>query len=152
MRQPNRRGAGERSRRPVTGQVTEDTSGVKFETDKDITDTPTQWVPLQPLVKALEITEVYHRITPTNAVTYRLMLFRGPLADDTLHEAELVYDSGPLRVSGQSYKETQGGLKLPAIARLTTAGYLYYAVDWSAAPGNTTGVLVVKGFALVGDL
>ncbi len=150
MRRVNRSGAGERSRRPVSGKI-DQASGTLFETEISITDTPTQVIPLDPKVEVFELTEVYYRLTPTNAVTYRLMLFEGATADDRTHEGELVFDSGPLQVSGQSYKETQGGLKLPVIVRLTTEGILYLATDWTGAPGNTAGVLVVKGYALVGD-
>lgn len=151
MKKPNRVGAGEHSRRPIVAQVTEDTSGAAFETDKSITDVPTQYLTFDVDVEAVEIVEVYYRITPTNAETYRLMLFQGPLADDTLHEAEMNFDSGVAQASGQPYRETQGGLKLPVIAKLTTEGRLYYATDWTGVPGNTTGVLIVKAFALVGD-
>jgi len=151
LKKPNRVGAGEHSRRLIVAQVTEDTSGAKFETDKSITDTPTQFLDFNVKCQNIEIVEVYRRITPTNDETYRLMLFQGPLDDDTLHEAEMNFDSGLLQVSGQTYRSTKGGPKLPVFANLTTEGRLYYATDWSGVPGNTTGVLVVKALALVGD-
>ena len=151
MKKPNRVGAGEHSRRLIVAQVTEDTSGAAFETDKSITDTPTQYLTFNVDCEIIEIVEVYRRITPTNAETYRLMLFQGPLDDDTLHEAEMNFDSGLDQVSGQPYRDTQGGPKLPVFAKLTTEGRLYYATDWTNTPGNTTGVLVVKALAVVGD-
>ena len=150
MRAPNRRGLGERSQRPVVGKINQ-ASGTLFETDIDITDTPTQIIPLSPKIETFELTEVYYRLTPTNAETYRLMLFEGATIDDRIHEAELVFDSGPLRVSGQSYKETESGLKLPVIVKLLTKGDLYLATDWTGPPGNTDGVVTAKGYALVGD-
>lgn len=150
MRLVNRRGAGERSRRPVVGKISQ-ANGALFETDISITDTPTQTIPLSPKVEAFELTEVYWRLTPTNAETYRLMLFEGDTADDRTHEGELVFDSGPLQVSGQSYKATEGGIKLPVVVKLLDEGSLYLATDWTGPPGNTSGVVTVKGYGLVGD-
>jgi len=151
LKKPNRVGAGEHSRRLIVAQVTEDTSGTAFETDKSITDVPTMFLDFNVKCQNIEIIEVFRRITPTNPETYRLMLFQGPLADDTLHEAEMNFDSGLLQVSGQQYRSTTSGPKLPALANLTTEGRLYYATDWSGIPGNTTGILVVKALAVVGD-
>lgn len=151
MKKPNRVGAGEHSRRPVIAIVTEDTSGAEFETDKSITDTPTTFLTFDIEAEAIEITEIFWMINPTAAETYRLMLFEGAVADDILSLAKLVFDSGAALVDSQPYRETQGGIKLPVIAKLDTAGRLYYATDWTGAPGNTLGILVVKGYALVGD-
>ena len=150
MRKSNRLGAGERSKRAVIGKISQ-ASGALFETDISLTDTPTQFITLDPEVEVFELTEVYWRLDPTNAETYRLMLFEDNSADDRTHEGELVFDSGLAMVDNQQYRETEGGAKLPVIVKLGTAGILYLATDWTGPPGNTAGVLVVKGYALVGD-
>lgn len=151
MRLPNRNGAGERSRRPITGRVVQLTNGTEFETDKAVTDEPTQYIQLDPEVEAFELTEVFYWINPTAAETYRLMLFEGPEAADITSLSKMVFDSGALQADSIPYRETQGGLKLPVIVKLDTAGRLYYNTDWTGAPGNTPGFLVVKGYGLVGD-
>ncbi len=150
MRASNRRGLGERSQRPVWGSINQ-ASGVLFETDLDITDTPTQYIDLDKKIEVFELTEVYWRLNPTNLETYRLMLFEGATVDDRIHELEMVFDSGIAMVGNQAYRETESGPKLPVIVNLVVPGRLYLATDWTGPPGNTEGVLGVKGYCLVGE-
>jgi len=151
MRLVNRRGAGERSRRPVYGEVIQDTSGTEFETEHDIDDLSDQYIQLDLAVEKFELTEVIYMVNPTNAETYRLMLFDGPHASDIVAEAHMLFDSDFLQVDSQRYHETEGGIKLPVICNLKEDGRVYYNTGWTGAPGNTPGYIIIKGYALVGD-
>ncbi len=150
MRLVNRRGAGERSFRPIFGQVVEDTSGTPFETNQVITDTPTLYIDLSIKAERFLLEEVYWWVNPTAAETYQLLLFEKALADDTLSRAAIVFDSGPLMVDSQGYIAGPASGKLPRICDLGVEGRLYYMTLWTGAPGNTPGILKVGGQALVG--
>jgi len=121
-----------------------------FETDQAMGTTPTLSFVGAPAAENIMIHEIRHQLTPTNAVTYQLYLLEAATADDQQQEAEIIFDSGSGQVSGAIYKQVAGGspAKLPTLAKLTTAGTIYYMVDWSAAPGDTTGYIKVYGEVL----
>ena len=88
-------------------------------------------------------------MNPANAVTYQLYLFEDASADDVQTRHDLIYDSGAAMAKGTVYKEMPSQDQLPAIVRCATPGRIYYMLDWSAAPGDTTGYIVIRGKMLV---
>ncbi len=135
-------------------EIEEFTTGADnfFETDQDIIGgtVPTLSFVGAPAVQHIMIHEIRHQITPTAAETYRLWLFEAASANDEQMESEIIYDSGAGIAGSAIVKQVSGGspAKLPTMARLTTGGTIYYALDWSGAPGNSTGYIKVIGEVL----
>jgi len=133
-------------------EIEEYTSGAPgyFETDQAWGTTPTLSFVGNPAVQHVMIHTIKYQITPTNAVTYQLWLLEAASAVDEQAEAEIIFASDAGQVGGTIYHWVAGGspAKLPIIARLTTAGTIYYMIDWSAAPGNSSGYIRVYGEVL----
>ena len=140
------------SKRQFYAEIEEYTSGAPgyFETDQAWGTTPTLSFAGSPLVNHILIHTIKHQITPTNAVTYQLWLLEAASAVDEQSEADIIYDSGAGQVGGTIYHVVAGGSpsKLPISARLLTAGEIYYMIDWSAAPGDSSGYIKVYGEVL----
>jgi hypothetical protein len=54
---------------------------------------------------------------------------------------EMLYESPSAQADDEDYDRAE--LYIPFI--LTASGDLYYSIDWSGAPGNTTGFIEVSG-------
>jgi len=128
-----------------------DTDGTSdyFETDQALGATPTLYIPLTPSdVKNFVLESVRFYMNPTNAVTYQLYLLEDAQADDVTSYGNVVFDSGSGKAADTIYITARGD-KLPMLAKLATAGRLYYMIDWSGAPGNTPGFIEIRGRVMV---
>ena len=121
-----------------------------FEADQPQGTTPSLFMLGGPLARNIRINTIKYQFTPTNAVTYQLKLLEAASADDQQSESDIIFDSGIGIVSGDIKIQVQGGspAKLPIDVKLSTAGTIYYMVDWSAAPGDTHGYIKVYGEVL----
>jgi len=140
------------SKRLFYAEIEEYTSGAPgyFETDQAMGTTPTLSFVGSPAVKNVMIHEIRWQITPTAAETYQLYLLEDASANDEQQESEIIFDSGAGMVGGTIYKQVLGGSpsKLPTLARLATAGTIYYMTGWSGAPGPSSGYIKVFGEVL----
>ena len=128
--------------------VDTDGTGNKFETDQPIGGTPTLYLTVYPaLTKRFKITSVRYYMNPTAAETYELYLFEQASADNVQNLADVVFDSGAAQADSTSYAVIEGDAsgKLPIEVNLADSAKLYYQLDWSGAPGNTPGYIVVRG-------
>ena len=88
------------------------------------------------------INRIQIRLTPTNAVTPRVYILKYHSTTDLSQEEYLLFDTGITGlVSGTYYDFTE--LDIPFI--LTAPGSMYYLIDWSGAPGATTGFIQASG-------
>jgi hypothetical protein len=118
-----------------------------FETSQVKTDTPTLLVDTyrsHPTMKTGLIHRIHYRLNPTAAVTYILRIWRAALADNYASNACMLYESAPLRADDIDYDVAE--LNIPFW--LYTPGNLYYSIEWTGAPGNTTGFIEVTGEAV----
>lgn len=131
----------------ITGEIIDgDGTDNVFETSQAITDLATLYFELDKQVEIFELSEIRYYMNPTNAVTYQLYLLEGPHADDVTQLSKVVHDSGAAQAKGTLYPKVPGQTdKLPRICKLDTPGRLYYLLDWSAAPGNTPGLINIRG-------
>lgn len=120
-----------------------------FETDQPLGTTPTLYIPLTPTdIEKFVLESVRFYMNPTNAVTYQLYLLVDAQADDVTSYSNVVFDSGAGMADDVVYITARGD-KLPMLAKLATAGRLYYMIDWSGAPGNTPGFIEIRGRVMV---
>jgi hypothetical protein len=129
-------------------KLDEDGTGNFFETSQSKTDTPTLLVDTfksHPQMKTGKILRIHFRMKPTNvAETYTLRLWRAALGPDYASNACMLYESAPLRADDVDYDI--GELNIPFW--LYTPGFLYYSIEWTGAPGNTSGFIEVTGEAV----
>ena len=135
-----------------------------FETDQALTDTPTLTITLStstgdPVTKFL-LEDVQYVMNPTNAVTYQLYLLEDATADDVQQTTDIAFWSPAAQADAVNYRYNSAGYqaatgtaevaqyKLPRIVELATPNTLYYMIDWSGAPGDTTGFIKIRGRAL----
>ena len=118
-----------------------------FETDQPIGTTPTLFFVLTPsTVRRFRLTSVRFYMNPANAVTYELYLLEAATADDVYNLSDVVFDSDALKADSVAYSYTgSNSTKLPTDVYLHSPPYLYYMIDWSAAPGDTSGYIEVRG-------
>jgi len=132
----------------IARKLDEDGTGDYFETDQAKTDTVTLTLagtganvwPAR--FREGIIRRVQYRLNPTAAETYTLRIWRrGGVADDYASNMELLYESATARVDDTDYDVND--LQIPF--RLYTQSTIYYSIDWTGAPGNTPGFIVVSG-------
>jgi len=112
-----------------------------FETDQAFTDTFTLVLAGDPIDLASgRFLTVTYSLTPTNAVTYQLFLAGWANADNVLQASQTIYASAAGKASGTFYQ-----YEIDVVIDLITPGVIYYAIDWSGAPGNTSGFIWVSG-------
>lgn len=125
-------------------KLDENGAGTDFETSYAKTDTPVKTFAThfpKTLVAGL-IKRIHYRLHPTNAVTYTLRLYSGAYADDYASDLlGLVYESPPLQADDTDYDRAE--LDIPF--RLGTQGTLYFALEWTGAPGVTAGFIRCEG-------
>ncbi len=108
------------------------------------TDTPVHFFPQiyrYPLFfkKGIAL-RVHYRLNPTNAVTYTLRIYRYAYAANYESNLSLIYESAAARVDDTDYDVE---IEKPFILPVT--GVMYYAIEWSAAPGVTLGFVEISG-------
>ena len=92
------------------------------------------------------IDEIYYMMNPTNAVTYQLYLLEDDTAAALTEQSNLIYESGAGKADSVLYREHAGSsAKVPAYAHLTDISTIYFKLDWTGAPGNTTGLIRIRG-------
>ena len=92
-----------------------------------------------------ELHRVYFKLNPTNAVTYRLIIFRSDngAANTAELETQVVWDSAeawPADCQDDVIYDAQNLTKTFSLANI---GYFYYGIDWSAAPGAVLDSFIV---------
>ena len=87
------------------------------------------------------INRIHYRLNPTNAATYTLRLWRASVANAYELNLSMLYESPAAQADDTDYD--RGELNIPVF--LSTLGLIYYSIEWSAAPGNTTGFIDVSG-------
>jgi hypothetical protein len=125
-------------------QLDEAGAGDYFETNQIKTDQPTLYINTRrshPTMRAGIINRIHYRLNPTNAVTYILRLWWGSVAPDYASNIRLLYESPALQADDTDYDRAD--LEIPFI--LCEPGLLYYSIEWTGAPGNTTGFIDVSG-------
>ena len=120
-------------------------AGDYFETDQAVTDTPTLYMTLSAALTRIYVDRVHVNLTPTNAVTYNFYLFTDAQADNVTSEGLKIFDSTDFYPAGMASGMEYEFMDMATPAVLTTAGRIYYLIDWSGAPGNTPGYLKVFG-------
>jgi len=147
-----------RNTTPVYGRLIDETGTADlFETDHAVTDTPTQRIVLSRDCKRFELTGLHHYMDVTNAVTGNLLLYEEAQANDVLSQMHLCYDSSSGLADGAHYiASTNGHLAsgaavqandtpLPQTFNLERPGQVWFNQDWSGAPGDTLGYIVLIG-------
>lgn len=115
-----------------------------FETDQTKTDQPTLYfvsVTRPSLLKSGLVHRIHYRLNPTNAVTYTLRIWVYNSTDDYYSNACMIYESPSAQADDTDYDRCE--LNIPFI--LALSGRMYYSIDWSGTPGNTTGFIEVAG-------
>jgi hypothetical protein len=132
-------------------QLNEAGASAKFETNQNKTDTPTLALldfrimtgSVGANLKAGLIHRIHFRLNPTNAVTYTLRIWQAAIAADYESNMNMLYESPAARADDTDYDVAE--LVIPFI--LANTGMIYYSVEWTGAPGITTGFLAVSGVA-----
>ena len=137
--------------RLVEATLVEETgTAATFKTDQVfMTNQPTLYLPVLPgTSQKFRVTAIRFYLSPANAVTYQLYLLKhdtNPGGATPLQAREdLIYDSGAAMAKDTEYFVIAGGM-LPVEVHLGDTAKLYYMIDWSAAPGDTTGFITVTG-------
>lgn len=98
---------------------------------------------------ALVLLKVMWYLANANAVTHQLYLLGATYAAAVAERKHLAYDSDAAKARNTLYVETGSqSQKLPVPMELTTAGRVYYKLDYSAAAGATTGFIKLWGIML----
>jgi hypothetical protein len=128
-------------------KLDEDGSSTDFENSYAKTDTPVKT--FDSVIYPSTLTEglikrIHYRLNPTNAVTFTLRLYSAPSAADYASNCFLLYESPPLQANDIDYDRAE--LDIPF--RLGAQGLMYYAIEWTGAPGTTKGFIDVSGVVL----
>jgi hypothetical protein len=115
-----------------------------FEVDQDKVTPPTLLLDLyqtHPTMKTGIIKRIHYRLHPAvGAETYTLRLWRATRADPYALNLQMLYESPAAQVEDTDYDRL---VEIPF--SLETPGQLYFSLDWTGAPGNTTGFISVEG-------
>jgi len=117
-----------------------------FETEHGLTDTPTQRIILSRDVKKLNLQELRAYMTPTNAVTCGLQFYGDAQADDYASIMSSFFSSANNAIAKDThYVKTQRDAAMQVTGILNPPGQVYFNQDWSAAPGDTKGFVMIVG-------
>lgn len=129
---------------PFKAYIVATAAGGALETDEALTATATRTLTMPSWVRSGKITRISYMLNPTAAVTYQLAVLEGSNADDNEQQSREVYRSAALLADSTVYNDYSERAFI-----LDTAGTIYYIIDWSGAPGNTVGYIVVEGVAYI---
>jgi len=111
-----------------------------------ITTTPTLLIPLNTVgISNFQLNEITYYMNPTNAVTYRLLLFEAAEADDLTSLSKIIFDSGAAQADSTLYTVTNNEDEMPRLVKLAESGHIYYMLIWTGDPGNTPGWIKGRG-------
>lgn len=132
-----------------------------FETDQALTTKPTLSMTVSSStgerVKKFLLEDVQYMMNPTAVETYQLYLLEDTTADDVQQTTDIAFWSPAAQADSVNYRYNSAGYqaatgtaevaqyKLPRIVELATPGKLYYMLDWSGAPGDTSGFIKIRG-------
>jgi len=137
----------------VYGQVNDDSTTDIFEDDESLGSgvAATHTITLSPSgTKAFQLEKVHFAMNCTNAVTYTLYLLEDVIADAMTERRRCIFDSGGGLADDVDYMVTgSDNTKLPVPVFLDDVATLPFKINWSGAPGDTTGFVVVEGRLLV---
>lgn len=126
-------------------KIDSDGSSGYFTTDQPLGTQPTLSMTLTPsTAKRFMLESVRFYMNPTAAVTYQLLLSERSSSDTVTSYGDIVFDSGAGMADDTIYIVSRGD-KLPHLVVLSTAATLYYQIDWSGAPGDTSGYILIRG-------
>jgi len=133
------------------GQISDDSTDDDFEDDEALGSAvaATHYIDIMPAwATAVQLQRVNYMMNPTNAVTYQLHLLEdNPAA--AIDESECVIHSSAAARADSTYYYVAGDANgLPQDCRLVEPGRIYFKLDWSGAPGATTGVIAIRGRVL----
>jgi hypothetical protein len=116
-----------------------------FETSQAKTAPPTLLLDLElfhpiPQIKSGIINRVHYRLNPTNAVTYTLRLWDATVLNPYELNMHMLYESPAAQADDTDYDRE---VTIPFLFAI--AGKLFYSIEWTGAPGNTTGFISVEG-------
>ena len=144
---------GYRTWQPFYAETTDASVTGFFEDDEPHADgnAATHYIGINPSwgTSVIKLTKVMFNMDPTNAVTYNLYLLTDNPAAALEEQLCLLYQSEPLRADAIPYMETGNTTKLPVQGRLSTIAWVYFKLDWTGAPGVTTGQIRIEGLVLV---
>lgn len=135
-------------------ELLDDSTNDDFESDEPFADgnAPTHSITaandvfLPTTVQYCIIDEIHYYMDPSNAVTYQLYLLENDTAAALTERSNLLYDSGAAKADAVHYEEhSSASCKMPIYADLTDVSTIYFKLDWSGAPGNTTGLIRIRG-------
>jgi len=135
----------------VRGKYIAQSADAKLATDIAIGEMPVTWLDLKPtdfeenkVVKNFRLTSVKYYLVPSNAVTYELSLYEEAVTGTYNARVACVFESGSGKAASTLYQDV-GANMLPVDVHLAELGKLYFGINWSAAPGNTTGLIQIRG-------
>lgn len=142
----------------VIGDFTAESADARLETDATLgTTTPVLVIPITPqdeynnnVITRFRMNSVKYYLAPANAVTYELYLLESSVTGTNSAYKATVFDSGAGKAGSTLYFDIAANM-LPVDVTLGEAGKLYFLLDWSAAPGDTTGFVQVRGEMYVED-
>ena len=125
-------------------KLDEDGSEGDFETSYSKTDTPVKWLntyywPIS-LMSGL-IKRIHYRLNPTNAVTFTLRIYQHAVAADYDSNVQLLYESPTAQADDEDYDRCERNIPF----KLGSPAKIYFAIEWTGAPGTTAGFIVVSG-------
>jgi len=100
-----------------------------------------------PAVRRGILKRVYYQINPTNAVTYRLTILEARTGADQSYQTRMniIFDSNEVTPGGAAGDTRYDATELDRPFTLESRGDFYYNLDWSGAPGDTTGFIYISG-------
>ncbi len=135
----------------VRGTYIAQSADAKLATDIAIGEMPVTWLELKPAdveenraVKNFKLNSVKYYLVPSNAVTYELSLYEEAVSGTYNARAACVFESGSGKAASTLYQDV-GANMLPVDVHLSDIGKLHFGINWSAAPGDTTGFVQVRG-------
>ena len=141
------RRAAEQDSTPVWGRLM-DMAGTAdtFETDHALADTPTQRIVLSRDVRKFKLTEIHAYQTPTNAVTCGFQFYGDAQADNYASMISNFFSSANTVVAKDThYLKPENDTLMGGTGILNIPGQVWFNQDWSGAPGDTKGFVVIVG-------
>ena len=133
---------------PIIGRLIDFGTADTFETDAaDYAATPVQRVVLSRDVKRFRLEEVRAYMNSANAVTSGIALYEDAQATDVWSYSAMPYKTGDNTSIAKATHvlKTINDTPLPVTFNLERPGQVWFVQDYSGAPGDTTGYLVLVG-------
>lgn len=129
---------------PFIAYIVAQAVGSAIETDQLLTDEATRTLTMPSWIKAGRISKISYYLDVTGAVTYQLAVLEGHSSGDVTQFSKEIFRSAAAQADATKYDDYTDRFFI-----LDAAGTMYYIIDYTGAPGNTTGYIVVEGVAYV---